>query len=474
MFKKGFQAFFLFLFSNFSCQAAYSPLDSVPYALTDILPNIDQIALNRKNFDPFAQKQLGLFVQASKAHRFDEAYAAWFLVCSTFFDYQVLYSHIFTLSSDEQWQKCARDAVLQMQMDFAKRLQEKEIIATFAANALAAESLTPQQREITEKILKAEPNRYSKSLQNLRNYKRSNFAEQRFPENAYIPGDLLKALTANILCFAGDLCYFHGGTSPWPKRIDQIAAVIMNSDADLVCLQEVWDYEAMIALIERLKGKYCHFVYNAGNQFSTLDPEMLGYNSGVFIASRIPLQSVEFTPFYESTSGFRVGALRGAVSGVFNVGGSQWSFVGTHMQHGSDPKMGIIREEQMQQCIDLMQTNRERAFLLGDLNINAFTSEYENCALSKLFFVPYLKNQREITPANATCTDYFNDLVRAPLSERAQIKPTYELLDYCVGFKGTVASKPLSQEKVPLFSIDDPAAALSDHQGLLTVWKIAP
>ncbi len=447
-----------------------SGINAIPYALTDILPSSQQIERDTKNFAVLADNQLDLFKKASAKGNYDEAYEAWSDLCIRFFSLKLLFGQIQNLSPDAVLKTTANSQFQKMLNLFRRRLQDKSILDTFTENGLAAAALTPLQREITEKILQSSLDAHHPSLKNLAKYERNNFDLKQFPAKSNPPVDTLRVFTANILCFPDNLSYLYGGVSEWPERIDRIVAKIFETDADIVSLQEVWDPKVMRALVDLLKSKYCYFVYDAGNQFTTLKPQDIGINSGLFVASRFPLDFVSFTPFVRTIPP-HASAKRGALEGLFSLSGTEWAFVTTHMQHGSAPPMAEIRQEQLGLCIDLLKINRQNGFLMGDLNIDAFSTEFSNSRLAAEFAIPYLQGQTGLTPENATCTDYFNDLIRTPPDERSKVKPTYELLDYCAGFKGSNLAKPLSQEKIPLFSIEDPSAALSDHHGILTVWK---
>jgi endonuclease/exonuclease/phosphatase family metal-dependent hydrolase len=290
------------------------------------------------------------------------------------------------------------------------------------------------------------------------------------------PSEELRVFTANIICFPSILTYYYGGIAPWKTRIDKLAAVFKQTDAHIVCLQEVWDPEAMEALFERLKESYSFFVFDAGDPYSTLDPENMGYCSGLFVASRIPFDEVSFYP-YVRTFPAKKGVKRGALLVKMTINGEKVTCLSTHLQHGTDENAEMIRLEQFARCHDLLQQavdegkeNQSWGFLLGDINIDAFSKEFEQSQMQQLFLVPYIERQIKVTPANATATNYFNDLVYAPLDQRRKIVPFYELLDYCICLK--TAPKPSTCKKVALFDVDKPMEALSDHQGLLTTWSL--
>jgi endonuclease/exonuclease/phosphatase family metal-dependent hydrolase len=452
------------IFTSYNASTQAHP----PYILTDIFPSAFQIDEEKKQFFSFVDKKLEHFVDASAAQHYDEAYDAWFSVCCRFFSLKLLCEQITTLSQDAALKAAAERAFLHMQSYFSNRLKEERIIHTFQANGIAADILTPLQRDITEKILLTSVTANDLSLQTLNGYRKHNYTTKQFPQKEELQTDTLRAFTANILCFPDNLSYLYGGVSPWPNRIEQIVAKILATHAHVVALQEVWDPKVMTALVERLKTEYSYFVCDAGNQFATLDPEEIGFSSGLFVASRLPLKNISFTPFARCIPA-KAGARRGAIKAEVTLNGKIWTFVATHMQHGSE--IGLeIRKEQLELCTELLRTG-ERGFLMGDLNINAFSNEFKIGALSVLYSIPYLHGQSTVTKANATQTDYFNDLVHIPLSERSNTSPVFELLDYCVALKEFPDNEPVKQDKVFLFSIEEPCEALSDHHGLLTLWK---
>ncbi len=335
-----------------------------------------------------------------------------------------------------------------------------------------AASLTPFQRDLTEKILAGAQNPNETSLKNLEQFERHNFIYEELPQKKNRPvGNRLTILTANVLCFPENFTYFFGGMPPWPDRIDALSKKIVSTNAAIVCLQEIWDKEVACAFVELLKDEYFYFIYDPGNQYGTLNPEEIGYNSGLFVASRVPLDNITFTPF-EQMRPKKAGVKRGAVSAQVTIGNTKWTLVATHLQNGSDEEAAMIRKGQFDQCSHLL--GLDKGFILGDLNINAFSEEFKNNSLSKEFSIPYLEHKVGITKETATATDYFNDLVHTRPDERSEVRPTYELIDYCVFRKDAHSMKLLSQEKVHFFSVEDPEGALSDHHGILTVIQVAP
>ncbi len=371
-----------------------------------------------------------------------------------------------------------------------KIFQKENLFETFFKNGLAAASLTAHQRALTESILLEYQDKYqddskilsriSSSMEKLNLFERTNFSYsqvksplplQKFSED-------LRVFTANIICFPEDLAWFYGGISPWPTRIQALTKIIEDTHAQIVCLQEVWDPAAMQALIQCLKKEYSFFVCDAGDQFGTLDPYAIGLGCGVFIASKIPLDQVAFTSYPRSIPA-KAAANRGALFAGCSMDGQKVVFIGTHLQHGDETINQSVRKEQLHLCYAGLQaaiakenSDSSWGFLMGDININAFSKEFHESGMATLFSIPYIKGQNAVTAANATATNYFIDLVNTPYKERGEVDPAYELLDYCVSPVHSLLKISNTQQKIALFDIDHPEKALSDHQGILTVWHI--
>ncbi len=441
----------------------------LPYVVTDFLPTPLAMEKSSLDFEEKADRSLARFLDLSSQKRYDEAYDLWQEICSDFYNLQLLYYQTAKLSSDLVLKGYASKYLLALHAGFRKKIQDKTIIDQFGLNGLDVALLSPQQRDLTQKILSKVINSNQEALKRLEASETYNFVSSMIPTRAKGVSNRLRVLTANILCFAEPFNYFFGGVAPWKGRIDNIVKKIVATKADIICLQEVWDSEVVSVLKERLKKEYSCFIYNIGSQYGTLNPDEIGFNSGLFIASKIPLESVLFLPF-DKMAPAKGGIQRGALGGEFIAGGAKWRFVATHLQQGVDDAAQEIRKDQFEACSNLLGSSR--GFIIGDLNINAFTPEFQNSLLFEQFFIPYLQGKKGVTRKTATATDYFNDLVHTPPLEREKVKPTYELLDYCVVRKNSVATKLIAQEKIALFSVKDPTGALSDHHGLLTIWQM--
>ncbi len=451
--------FFAFLFS-----------EPLPYIVTDLLPTGPKMEALFEDFAKLADQKLDRFVIASEKKLFDEAYEAWDDVCSSFYNLQFIYYQTIMFSESLVDRGYAGRHVLNAHQIFRKYLNEKKIQSVFNANGFQAALLTPFQRYLTEKIVGGAPNPDEESWEKLFQYERRNYLSQEYPPSKPVSiSNKFKVLTANVLCFPEQFSYFFGGVSPWANRIDSIVAKIISSQADVVCLQEIWNGKIGKALAEKLKKRFNYFIYDAGNQYGTLSPEEIGFNSGLFIASKIPLDTVSFIPFTRMKP-MIAGIKRGAIRAKITVGDAKWTMVATHLQAGCDDDEEQIRKDELAECVEFLGS--DPGFIIGDLNINAFSNEFQTSILSKNFFIPYLYNKSAVNKHTATATDFFNDLTHTPPADRKMIKPTFGLFDYCAISKKTNGMKLIGQEKLTLFSIKDPSGALSDHHGIITTWQV--
>jgi endonuclease/exonuclease/phosphatase family metal-dependent hydrolase len=107
-------------------------------------------------------------------------------------------------------------------------------------------------------------------------------------------------LNFNVCFLPGKLSLLYGGMLPWKSRIQKIAAKINQIDADVVCLQEVFEGKSAQMLYEMMKDKYTHFYINIGPRTFGFTEGSAGLSSGLFIASKIKMENPEYIPFEKS------------------------------------------------------------------------------------------------------------------------------------------------------------------------------
>lgn len=461
---------------------------ALPYAQKDLIfQSTQDVSQATQAFETSAGSELDRFVELSQKGSYAEAYTLWSDLLFRFTSFKLELGKTEQISLSEQVKTSAMEERLRLDKEFQQKLfAHSALLGTFLHNAEEGQKLTPQQRLITEHILKeyqaSRTTEAHKIAHALKKISTDDTAAYAYAEGTAKPLNAdklqeLKVLTANICCFPGNLTYTYGGVSPWKQRIDKLVEVIRNSDAHIVCLQEVWDPECMRALIESMKNDFGFFVYNAGDPAGTINVNKMGYGSGLFVASKLPLDSIEFHRFPRSIP---ENSHRGAIVAICRIAKERIAFINTHLNHTSAHllhQMLEVRQEQLlltygylQKAIAMQLPNKCWGFVAGDFNIDADTTEFKQSGLSSLFSIPYASNPSKEPP---TWTDYFNDLVVTPVDKRETVRPVYELVDYCVEPSLSNVKPPVSTQKlVPLFDIKAPTEALSDHQALLTTWKL--
>jgi len=260
-------------------------------------------------------------------------------------------------------------------------------------------------------------------------------------------------LSWNVCCVSGGYSIRDGGLWTWPHRIDNIITKLIEIDADVICLYEIFDSQAAFYIYENLKRHgYCHFYLNIG-------PTATSVASGILIASKYNIENPEFFPFAENS-------LQGSdTKGVFafdleSLGENFARIYSTHLQHSEEPAFPTTeeleaRKIQMQLIVDQAKTVRDRCVVVtGDLNLD--DAEYNTFSWHSIF----QKEEGHIDKTwggDAFCARMVGKRVSGPLN-----------LDHTLVVDGTVSA--IKTTLVP--TEYDPAIfkkeALSDHAGLLS------
>lgn len=184
----------------------------------------------------------------------------------------------------------------------------------------------------------------------------------RIVDQAQNDKDSMKLMTYNVGAGPAFMCAANGLREPL-QRVDGVVDKICKSNADVVCLQEVFDEEFAEALIKKLQSKkYKYFVYRAGKTGSFWQ-----LNSGLMIASKTLITQPEFYQFKNGVgedSLAKKGLLKTTIKGinVFN----------THLQAGGhNPKATarINAHTKQMEAIKQKITLSNKAVIAGDFNI---------------------------------------------------------------------------------------------------------
>lgn len=270
------------------------------------------------------------------------------------------------------------------------------------------------------------------------------------------------------------LSEFFGSVIGWPERIDRIAGKILAEQPDLVVLSEVHDEEAAALLIQKLSVAYSYFVFNVGENNITSSLDEMRMNSGLFIASRFPLNDLAFHPFEEKRDKEIVN--RGFLSFTVENGKGKFArVIATHLQPFEEAQYQECRCEELKEIYDYARRLYrehtifdEPVLLVGDLNIPYLSDEYRNSVLATaIFYDAYTEHIAEVTFDNQTGMDglshYFLLESRAADIQISDYILLFKQISPCLHLAKNVA---ISIKRISAQEGDDPKEALSDHHAL--------
>ncbi len=263
-------------------------------------------------------------------------------------------------------------------------------------------------------------------------------------------------LSWNICGIPAGYSITNGGVLPWDFRIDDIADKIIEKDADVNCLYEVFDIQTASYLCEKLKKKgYAHFYFNIANR-------PIGSSSGILVASKYNIKNPEFTVFPQDSL---VGTTKYCNKGVFafdleSEGRNFARIFATHLQHSEVSQFPTAEEvearrKQMQVIIDKVNTVRDRTIVVtGDLNLG--DQEYNASSWRRRFEKGDAWGPHEKTwGGDDFCARLQGQTVSGPMN-----------LDHTMVVRGTARSIHTSLLRTGFVSTEFKEKALSDHEGL--------
>jgi endonuclease/exonuclease/phosphatase family metal-dependent hydrolase len=221
--------------------------------------------------------------------------------------------------------------------------------------------------------------------------------------------------------------YNHGGARPWKHRVTPLVKLIKSTNADIVFLGEMHDVKGGAVLCRKLELLgYKIFIHNIGKAD-------IGTNSGLFVASKIDIIDVQYTPFDAA-----IGNAAFVKKGVLHVTAEKCNgvvqLVVTHLQYSEndfhpDPLEVEVRQKQTLVVLDACRKHAQPSvptFIFGDFNMNQ--EEFGGSLLARccVDHYPY----EGATERDGTQTDYFNDRIWDPV--KAQEGLQYKILDRCL------------------------------------------
>lgn len=155
----------------------------------------------------------------------------------------------------------------------------------------------------------------------------------------------------------------HQPTSRHPTRVAALVDQIARARLHVYVGQEWESLSAQKEGIERLQKEGFHyFLRDTGISNPAIN------NSGLFVASKLPLSNIQFTPFpFSVRSGLAKGSQQGALSFTIPLQGRELTLINTHLNYGDQAPHQAARLQEMNDYL-LPILARGEAILLGDLN----------------------------------------------------------------------------------------------------------
>jgi len=221
------------------------------------------------------------------------------------------------------------------------------------------------------------------------------------------------ALVTNTMSTLGDL------RNPL-TRAQEIADSLKKDphQPDIICFQEAFHEEASHLLCDQLKHQYPYIIHSVA-------PHVFGFNSGHMIASKYPLEQVDFHRFSNM-----IGPETASPRGILRVklktaSGTPLLLYAVHLQASLGEARATARHEQLTMIHQMMKNDKitdssAMQILVGDFNIAHITpwgddllkpagqSEEKNVqALQSLFEDLYLKDHDPATGKRTKGSPYY-------------------------------------------------------------------
>ena len=264
----------------------------------------------------------------------------------------------------------------------------------------------------------------------------------------------VSVLTYNVCGLYEQTPLIFGGVLPWAKRLDRIVETIQTANADVVCLQEVFDEELEESLLERLKGEYAYFYTMIAPRYLGFKPSTYGVRSGLMVCSKYPVDNARFDSFSAENPYVNRGLFSFDVAEKIKI-------ATTHLAAFQKPQMIKKRLEQITTVTELLRSmEKERPVLLcGDLNISWTSGEPAEKYINEHYKTDYLVDK--VTEENCTYCDFTS------FHWKENFHPEYTVLDYILHLKDTPAVE-ITTKRINTWGRLPPFDAASDHMGLLS------
>lgn len=152
------------------------------------------------------------------------------------------------------------------------------------------------------------------------------------------------------------------------ERISPTIDYLIDSNCDVLVLQEVFHKKTRSKLVDSLKSRYPYsFGPGKGGFFKI--------NSGVMIFSRYQMKETHQRVF-KAASGVDKRAKKSGLSVVIELANMKIQIIATHLQAEDGIKKNLIRRAQIDDLVELKDSSAQAIIYAGDFNIEFQSHEY--------------------------------------------------------------------------------------------------
>ncbi|MFC2176315.1 endonuclease/exonuclease/phosphatase family protein [Bacteroidota bacterium] len=154
------------------------------------------------------------------------------------------------------------------------------------------------------------------------------------------------------------------------ERLHEIPNQLRKLDVDILGIQEVYEEENKLYLIDELKSEFPYCIY-----YQKRRKKSVGLPNGLMFLSKIPILASQFTLYHRNPLTEKIMADKGILTVELMVGSKRITITNTHttvgggLYHTESDKANSVRNKQIQQAIQITRSTKSLIeIILGDFN----------------------------------------------------------------------------------------------------------
>gem|GEM_PF-5366119 len=176
----------------------------------------------------------------------------------------------------------------------------------------------------------------------------------------------IKVMHLNACMFPGSLPYHFGKQVPASERLDLLGEKIKTKNPDLLFLSEMGQIFSR-SLYNKIKENYHLFIVNVGSI-------SFGIDADLYCASKVKIEKVDFIQSQIP----RIGDQKWMNRGYLIIETNAIKYIYTHLHPKDSEEAKEVRRRQIEEeILPIMKEGDKPSLLIGDLNIDRNTDEYQ-------------------------------------------------------------------------------------------------